>query len=398
MDELKRTLRERAEEMRLDPEMPAGLRRRARNRRVLNGAIALAVVGALGFGSYAGFRIALDQTGLSRPVRPASTEYDRIPALYPAPHLIPEIQRDADSGVAPEWLDPRLVTLRFAGDVLGWTEDETHVRLLNPDPMRIEIWNKTLIVGGRRLSTILSMQRYENREDGIYMVMEARAPDIEIDAPRPWAPIRPGQQVHVQGRLGFNHEGGGLEASIRTAPGGIPSVRGIGYRPDFTFSLVAPTARAVAATFAMYSAEGTTVAMTAFRVQGFGDDSADEPGAEPTPGPTPTTDDAVPSEVPRVVRNFMKWRILGTSAEGYLTEEALEIYRRGEGYISLYNYTAHPGAGFEITAVYQDQDQYRAVVRITEEDSTRLRHETLTLERQESAEHGWLIVDAERNE
>jgi hypothetical protein len=290
VDEMRKLLRDKADEMHLGTEMPSGLRKRARRRRVLNTAIALAVVGTVGFGSYAGFRIALEPTGDSRSATSSGADPFSIPALFPAPYAIPDIQRDAESGIAPGWLDARLVTLRFAQDVLGWTEEETHPRLLTTDPMRAEIWNPTLSVGGRRISTILTLRRYQGRSDGIWMVMSAASPDIQITSPQPWDTIRPGQTIQVQGRLGFNHEGGGLQATIGTVPGGTPTVRSISYKPDFTFTMQAPPERAVAAAFTMFDAEGTSVATTSFRLHGLGSSSTEDPRVAPSPGPTPPRD------------------------------------------------------------------------------------------------------------
>jgi hypothetical protein len=296
MDELKRVLRTKAEEMRVGPDLPAGLRQRARRKRLANAAVAAAVVGAVGFGSFTGFRFALEQTAGPRPVAPAGSEERGIPSIFPEPHLVPQLQRDADTGDAAQWRDPQYVAMRFAMDVMGWERDVFRLSAPPSTPGRIAIWNP-MVTLERHARTILTMERYENRDDGISMVTMAQAPDVRIESPTPWSPVRPGQLIQVRGGLGFHHEGGGLGAEITTVPGGTPTSKGQDYAPEFAFEMPAPAERAVAASFTMYDAEGTYVARTAFRLQGVDSDEADEPQAGPTPGPTPTSDDATPAPV-----------------------------------------------------------------------------------------------------
>jgi LytR cell envelope-related transcriptional attenuator len=301
MDELKRILQTKADEMRIDPVMPSALRTRSRRRRLGNAAVAVAVVGAVGFGSFTGFRFALEQSAGPRPLTPAHPAGRGVDSLFPEPHLVSELQREADSGRAREWLDHKFVATEFASVVMGWSPQETRFRVEPGRPVRVSIWNPMLTLTDP-IQTILTMQRYENRDDGIFMVTMAQAPDIRIDTPTPWDPVRPGQRVQVQGGVGFHHEGGALEAAITTVPGGTPTSIGQEYAPEFVFEIQAPEERAIAASFTAYSAEGTYVAMTAFRLQGLGSSSAEEE-AGPSPGPTPTSDDATPAAIPVELSN-----------------------------------------------------------------------------------------------
>lgn len=300
-DRLKDMLRAKAEEMRVGPDLPSDLRLRARRKRLANAAVAAALVGAVGFGSFTGFRFALEQTGGSHPVIPAGPRTEGIPSIFPLPQRVPELQSDADTGDAAEWLDPQYVAMRFAMDVMGWERDEFRLRASSSTPGRIVIWNPMVTVFGTdHIETILHLQRYQGREDGIILVTEARSPAIEIDSPQPWDPVRPGQTVHVQGRLGSHHEDRALLTEISTVPGGTHSVKNIGYGPEFTefsFAMDAARDRAVAISFTSYDRERTNIATTAFRLHGL-DPEPEEPQAGPTPGPTPTSDDATPAPVP----------------------------------------------------------------------------------------------------
>ena len=97
MDELKRTLQAKADEMRLDPEMPPALRPRVRRHRLLNSTVALALVGSVGFGSYTGFRFALGKIHDSASVRPAND-----PQAGPTPGPTPTGDRATPGAVKVE--------------------------------------------------------------------------------------------------------------------------------------------------------------------------------------------------------------------------------------------------------------------------------------------------------
>ncbi len=346
MDELKRTLRAKANEMHIEPELPPELRRRSRHRRLVNATVTVAVIGAVGFGSFTGFRFALEQTSESRPVARADSNDESIPSLFPDPHLVPEIQRDAESGVAPGWLDARFVAERFAEEVMGWAQGGGRVQVLSDTPLRVAIWNPGVTVT-RPIRTILSMQRYQGREDGILMVKMAASPDIEVVSPRPWDLIRPGQQVKVRGRRAFIQEGSRLRAVIGTVFGGTPTSRGHDeYAPEFAFEIQAPAERATVASFTLFDAEGTRVATTAFRLQGVALDSPEGPEVGPTPGPTPTSEDATPGAIPVELVNA------STRADvpSYL-DSLLENQGRGAHHGGYHVLTISESEGSEVTVI-----------------------------------------------
>jgi hypothetical protein len=281
MSDLRDELDREARKVRADTADLSRIRRRAerlRNRRRVTTAIVALAVGGAGLAvSYAAFRPGDDR-------RAASPAALNEPVLFPAPHDLPALQRSADAGEAPTWLDPEQVAYRYATDVMDWPDQAIRTRIVGEDPIRVAIWNPVVTpFFTPHVRTILTMERYEHRENGIYVVKTAISPAIEIVTPRPYDTVRPGETVTVRGRLSLEHEGGGFQALIGTAPGGTPSTKSRRLKPEFTFSLQAPQERAVAAAFTVYEAEGTSVATTAFPLNTATFDTP-TPG-EPSAGP-----------------------------------------------------------------------------------------------------------------
>src|SRR5687768_12529042 len=111
-DQLRAMLRDKADEMRLSPQMPLGLRRRSRNRRAMTAALSSVVIIAVSVGGFAGLRAALDDELSGNPVVPANPgdphEGEVVrPITWIYPEKPGEVQERVDQGQDQQWLDPR---------------------------------------------------------------------------------------------------------------------------------------------------------------------------------------------------------------------------------------------------------------------------------------------------
>jgi len=88
-NELKQLLRDRAEEMRLPPEIPRPVLRRARRHRRINGALAGVAAFAVIAVGIIGVRAALvHRTGVSTPAGPSDGGSDPVPVGHHPTHHI----------------------------------------------------------------------------------------------------------------------------------------------------------------------------------------------------------------------------------------------------------------------------------------------------------------------
>src|SRR5919197_4286032 len=121
-NELKEMLNERAEEVRVGPDVPRPLLRRARRRRVLNGA-------------FAGLTAAIVVTGAVVGVQ-AALPNKRVPIGTP-----PSVSRS--SSTTPTTTDPKGVALAFAHAQMGWDGAGLSAKRtdLSQTEVRIDLWN-----------------------------------------------------------------------------------------------------------------------------------------------------------------------------------------------------------------------------------------------------------------
>jgi hypothetical protein len=126
VDELKTMLRDKADEMRADTEMPGVLLKRSRRRRVLNLSVAFAIVGAVGFGSFAGLNLALDKTARPPALTPAAPDSDGTSGLVAAEYTLTIGEQATTTEVAAllvgkaDWrMRPENLGLHIALDIAG---------------------------------------------------------------------------------------------------------------------------------------------------------------------------------------------------------------------------------------------------------------------------------------
>lgn len=190
MDDLRRVLQAKADGVHLDPQLPPSLRVRARRRRVLNAAVTLAVVGTVGFGSYAGFR-AINTDDLSgQHLMPAEPPISLPPGRQAEPitWIYPEkpgqVQDLVDQGQNPTWTDPVGVARRFAAEVLNWDSGHTEARARGDDPVTVEISNPSLAEDNGIPSDLrITLEMLRWRDDGIYFIRTATSDLLSLASP-----------------------------------------------------------------------------------------------------------------------------------------------------------------------------------------------------------------------
>ena len=90
------------------------------------------------------------------------------------------------------------------------------------------------------------------------------------------------------------------------------------------------------------------------------------------------------------IRDFMNRRLEGSGAERFLSEQALAGYNRGKGGLSLYGYTARPGATFQVIG-WSFETVWVRIETAGFDD----RYEVLTVtQKAESATHQLVISEA----
>jgi hypothetical protein len=226
-DRVKEMLRDRAEDMRLEPDIPRPVVRRARHRRLMNAAVAGTTALAVVAGAVVAVGVALDARGNNppavsptpseepSPAPPIVTREDQVPAVWPETNLedIQDSQRAADDGAQSWRLDVLETARAFAKQVLRWPDAETYVVAGAPesDQARVEILYAPGEDGARilwdRAATILSMARVaEPAPRGIWSVIEVSNPALSVSAgpvstgegdPCPTRPLTRGLEAFV---------------------------------------------------------------------------------------------------------------------------------------------------------------------------------------------------------
>lgn len=236
MDDLRTMLRDKAEEMRLDPEMPAALERRARRRRTGTVVLSALIVLGMGLGSYAGLRAVLNERahqGLVPAEPPVEGPAGEIAAeiaaelvtwIYPAD---PEqLQHEAEQGGDQTWLDPEQVAISFAEDVLGWDPADVLASVRGDDPPQVVVANPSLATQSGApsdLRIVLEMRQWGGPDDTIYYVRHARADILDLEPPTietadlHGPPSPPPDTLTLEGTLGFIPQGGKLTAELRSS-------------------------------------------------------------------------------------------------------------------------------------------------------------------------------------
>jgi hypothetical protein len=198
--DLRTLLRERADDVRPGPRMPAELRRRSHRRRALTAATAGIVTVALIVGGVAVTRLALRSVAGPAPaVTPgAGSATDAFPFIYPPTQEELEVtQEQVAQGSMPMWTEPEGVAVLFAVNVMGWDMEDVEVSVQG---MTATISDQTLPEGFRLregLPTVLHLSEVPGSDPRIFAVLAAVAETIEVE------PIGPDEEFGSRRRLAF---------------------------------------------------------------------------------------------------------------------------------------------------------------------------------------------------
>jgi hypothetical protein len=165
-NELKKMLDERAEEVRVDPNLPRPVLRRARRRRFLTGAMAGLTAAVVVAGAAVGI-----QTALNGRAAPANT---------------PSLSRS--SSTTPTTTDPKGVALAFAHAQMGWDGAGLSAKRtdLSQTEVRIDLWNlavtKRAGVDPQAPDFAISFT-LDQRNDGTWDITDVRTGLIDLVEP-----------------------------------------------------------------------------------------------------------------------------------------------------------------------------------------------------------------------
>jgi hypothetical protein len=202
--DLRTLLRDRADEVQVDPRIPERVLRRARRRRVATGLVAGAVaVGAVA-GMVVGARVLVRETAEPREVRPAATPGGSYPFIYPStPEELETTQAEVAQGSMPMWTEPGGAAILFAVDVMGWEMDDVEVDVQGDTAT---IRNPSLPEASRfegGLPTTLHLLEVPGSDPPIYAVLAAVADAIGVEPVGPDDMFGAGDRVAFRGRLAF---------------------------------------------------------------------------------------------------------------------------------------------------------------------------------------------------
>jgi hypothetical protein len=266
--DLKTMLDDRAEEMRLDPRMPARVLRRARRRRAANAALAGAVTVGLALGAFVGARALLEPTPSLRPTTPSVPTEEFYPFIYPPTLEELEVtQEQVAQGSMPMWTEPEGAAILFAVNVMGWDMDDVEVDVdRSLDGFRAVITNPPLSRAAgidRDIRTTLFLLRVP--ETDVYAVLAALAEGLEFEPIGADEEFGAGGAFGVKGSYRFVPEG----ALVTLTVNGQPPVS-FGPGPDGEFELNTEVRGALKPTtlvsVAVQDASGNTLALTSSRI------------------------------------------------------------------------------------------------------------------------------------
>ncbi len=322
MSDLRDSLDREASTIRADSDALGAVRRRAaRHRRVrrgIAGAVAIAI-GAAGIGlAYTAF--APDRS--RRPATEAGTTRTDLPIWPDGPEAeLDRTQQSVDDGHQPWYLSPRLVAEVFAMEVMHWEREDVRVQAADPEARGVavaSISNPALAseAGTPTVTTVLEMERWRGRPDGIFVITKATSDVISIERPLQYEDFGPapvfegdlglmpdgilavGTWKHDLSRFfAFTHPKEHFNFKFREdgpwASHAIASVRLI-HAPGFW-----PPSDAESEELDS-GLDGPVIAISAYRLGEYLPDPQESPrpddgGETPVPGPTPTSDETASS-------------------------------------------------------------------------------------------------------
>lgn len=287
MDDLKRMLERRADDMRMHHEAPRSLLRSARRRRVGTTLLAAALTIGLGTGTVVGIREIADGWGRATPQPGEATEDPRPAPIWPATSAeeLDRHQASVDEGHQPWYRDdPEAVARVFAADTLRWTNVESRVL----GPLTVAIRNTELHRDD--VSIVVTMKRWRGRADGILVVTSATSEALALSSPVPGETVPRNGSITFSGRLWHVPEGGAVQIEANS-PNGTAEAE-FRARPRLHDELSVMEMRApVIASVAVRDRDGNIVVYTAIPLG-----PVMESGVEPVP-PPPGASETLPMAV-----------------------------------------------------------------------------------------------------
>ena len=190
-------LRDKAEEIHLDEQVPPTLRKRARRRRAGTTIVAALVVLGVAAGATQAMRFALELRSSRDPHLRLAGSGTSVGTIWPASEAELEAARQAAAdGRETFWLDPEATARMFGVRVLGWSATDITTDLETQVPAQVSIRNRSL---DPSLTTSLVLRR--SGDPAIYGVVEARTGAVSTMSPWPYFAWRPGEAVDFMGFL-----------------------------------------------------------------------------------------------------------------------------------------------------------------------------------------------------
>ena len=197
VDELRTLLRDKADEISLDVQVPARLRERARRRRVGTTVIAALVVLGVAAGATQAMRFALELRDSRRTHLELAGSGTTVGSIWPASEAELEAARQAAAdGRETFWFDPEATARMFGVRVLGWAESDIRTDLETQVPTQVTIRNDSL---DPSLKTSLVLR--PSSDPRIYGVVEVRTGAVSNISPWPYFAWHPGEAVDFMGFL-----------------------------------------------------------------------------------------------------------------------------------------------------------------------------------------------------
>lgn len=208
MSDLRDQMEREARRIHAEPDALADVTARShhhqRRRRVGAGVLALAVAAT---GTLVAVRTFIPTGGKVRP-RPAgetSTVTSTLP-IWPSSGgdtevFLDNLQEQVDGGHQPGYLSPEIVAQTFAIEILEWDLDDVRAIVMGGRPVRVTISNPSLPGPMADVRTILTMERWRDREGGIYVITSTEAEILDLRSPTPGQDVGGAEELTFEGSL-----------------------------------------------------------------------------------------------------------------------------------------------------------------------------------------------------
>ena len=311
MDELKRMLERRAQEMRLDEDFPSKIRTRARRRRLGTAILSLTVVAAIGTSSFVAVHELMERRSRLGP-QPATSPTSGVRPVWPSVEEILQIQDMVTRDHATWALTPKGIGQIFAERVMRWNPPDVEIVPRNELPAHAALLDRRefLPIRNERLAEetglseapITWLRLHELPGDPpVYAVTHITSDAIVLVSPVPTFVPTDQEEVPFSARLTVDP--GTVSVAFALHPsrlGTSPSRSEFQSQPD---QLVEDTLISIGntriASATISNLKRVPLAMTAIAFESAPAIQIAElhDEAAPVPGPTPTSDDRTPAAV-----------------------------------------------------------------------------------------------------